>query len=182
MDQAAVVKSDRDIGARVVEALSTAEVPITIWDWVYDPATEEWQLIIATPRIDTEGPRAAYRALTDALQKAKIYPDVPMRRVFLVSPTDPLVRRIKSEGFVHILKHQTRNQPGYSVVFAPTARAGSVPMRSFWTVEELKRFLSRDLSVTPGKIADALDEVEHTGATSLFPVTLSTHQIKRLGL
>src|SRR5580692_6092694 len=121
MDQAAVVKSDRDIGARVIEALSREDVPITIWDWAYDPATEEWQLIIATPWIDTKGLRAAYRALTDALQKAKIYPDVPMRRVFLVGPSDPLVRRIRNEGFVHILKHQTRSQLGYSVVFAPTA-------------------------------------------------------------
>jgi hypothetical protein len=182
MDQTTVVKSDRDIGARVIEALSMADVPITMWDWAYDPATEEWQLIIATPWIDTKGLRAAYRALTDALQKAKIYPDVPMRRVFLVGPSDPLVRRIRNEGFVHILKHQTRSQLGYSVVFAPTARAGSVPMRSFWSLEDLKKFLSNDLAVTPGKIADAVDEVEHTGATSLFPVTLSTNQIKRLGL
>jgi hypothetical protein len=183
MDQATLVKRDRDIGARVIEALSTESVPIAIWDWVYDPPTEEWQLIIATPWIDTKGPRATYRALTDALQKADIYPEVPMRRVFLVSPTDPQARRIeKSEGFVHILKHQTRNQPGYSVVFAPTARSGSIPMRSFWSLDELRKFLSKDLSVRPEKIAEAEHEVEHTGATSLFPVTLTTNQIRRLGL
>jgi hypothetical protein len=180
MDQATVVKRDRDIGARVIEALSTQSVPIAIWDWAYDPATEEWQLVIATPWIDSEGPRATYRALTDALQKAKIYPEVPMRRVF---PSDPRAKRIeKNEGLVHILKHQTRNQPGYSVVFAPTTRSGSVPMRSFWTLDDLKEFLSKDLSVRPGKLDEAVHEVEHTGATLLSPVTLTTNQLKRLGL
>jgi hypothetical protein len=78
------------------------------------------QLVIASPWVDSKGPLTAYRALVDALQKASIYEEVPMRRVFLRSPNDPLVKTLErgvkehNEGFLHILRH---NRKEYSAVF-----------------------------------------------------------------
>lgn len=188
MDQAVLVKSDRDIGAKVIEALSRVKMPISLWDWMYIPQLEEWQLIIATPWVDIKGPRTTYRAVVDALQKASIYPEVPMRRLFLKSPNDPQVSAIErevkeqNEGFIHILKHTTRNRTEYSLIFAPVTRSGAVPMKPFSSLQELDVFLSDDLGIRRGNIDEALHDVDRTGATSIHPVTLTTRQIKKLAL
>src|SRR5437879_758169 len=111
MDQAALVKSDRQAGAQVMEALSHVNIPVTLCEWQYSPELEEWELVIASPWVDSKGPLATYRALVDALQRAGIYKRVPIRRVVLKSPGDPLVKylqqeaRDQPEGFVHIIKH-----------------------------------------------------------------------------
>ena len=187
MDQAILVKSDRDIGAKVIEALGRVGIPVSIWDWTYVPQLEEWQLMIATPWVDQKGPRTTYRALVDALQKANIYTEVPMRRLFLKSPKDPHVRAIqreirdRNEGFLHILKHARRGGTEYSLIFAPLTQSGAAPIKSFSDLESLKEFLSAELSLRLGRIEDAFQEVEDTGASSIYPVTLTTRQIKKLG-
>jgi len=189
MDQAALVKSDRDIGAKVAEALSRVKIPVSLFDWTYVPRLEEWQLVIASPWVDTKGPLSAYRSLAGALQKANIYEEVPLRRVYLRSPTDPLVktleRKVKehhNEGFLHILKHDGKSGKQYSVVFAPIAGpGGSVPALRLSNLEELRAFLSRDLGVRQRAIDEAVEELERSGSSSISPVTLTTRQMKKLG-
>ena len=113
-----------------------------------------------------------------------------MRRVFLRSPSDPLVKTLlsdvkeKREGFLHILKHNGRGTPvEYSVIFAPIAgQGGSVPARRFTDVEELTGFLSDDIGVRRSALEEALDEVKRSDSTSIYPVTLTARQMKRLGL
>jgi hypothetical protein len=189
MDQAALVKSDRDIGAKVAEALSRVKIPVSLFDWTYVPRLEEWQLVIASPWFDTKGPLSAYRSLVGALQKANIYEEVPLRRVYLRSPTDPLVktleRKVKehhNEGFLHILKHHGKSGKQYSVVFAPIAGpGGAVPSLRFSNVEELVAFLRDDLGVTRRAIDEAFEELDRSDASSIYPVTLTTRQMKKLG-
>jgi hypothetical protein len=187
MDQAVLVKTDRDIGAKVIEALGRAGIPISTWDWTYVPQLEEWQLTIATPWVDQKGLLTTYRALVDALQKAHIYSEVPMRRLFLKSPKDPQVKAIereirdRNEGFLHILKHTRRGRPEYSLMFAPLTQSGTAPIKSFSELEGLKEFLSNELNLRLGRIEDALQEVKETGASSIYPVALTTRQIKKLG-
>jgi hypothetical protein len=187
MDQAVLVK-DRDIGAKVMEALNRANIPASFVDWTYVPELEEWQLIIASPWFDSKGPLTTNRALVDAFQKANIYEDVPMRRVFLRSPSDPLVKRaerkakVNNEGFLHILRHEARNTPTYSVVFAPTAGpGGAVPARRISSLDELKIFLTEDLGLRLSAVDEALDELKRKGASSIFPVSLTTRQMKKHG-
>jgi hypothetical protein len=186
MDQAVLVKSDRDIGAKVVEALSRVNIPVSLFDWTYVPQLEEWQLVIASPWVDTKGPLTAYRSLVDALKKASIYEEVPIRRVFLRSPTDPLVKKLErevkehNEGFLHILKHRGRNTQ-YSVVFAPIAGpGGAVPSLRLSNLGELESFLRDDLG-TRRAIDEAFEELDRSDATSIYPVTLTTRQMKKLG-
>lgn len=92
MDQALLVKGDRDIGAKVFNAMNRAGIQVTLFDWMYVPQLQEWQLIIASPWVDTKGLHTANRALVDALRRAGVYEGVPMRRVFLRSPNDPIGR------------------------------------------------------------------------------------------
>ena len=189
MDQAILVRSDRIIEAQVLEALDRVRVPVTLCEWNYVPQLEEWQLIIATPWHDSKGPLTTYRAVVDALEKAGIYQRVPMRRVILKSPGDALVKVLQQEartqwdGSVHILRHHGNGKPQeYSLVFAPVRREGAAPVQRFSTLDELKSFLSDDLRLNVSSLHDALDEMRRTGAGSIYPVTLTTRQIKKLGL
>jgi hypothetical protein len=189
MDQAILVGSDRIIEAQVLEALDRVHVPVTLCEWDYVPQLQEWQLIVATPWYDSKGPRATYRAVVDALEKAGIYQRVPMRRVFLKSPDDPLVKLLQQEartqwdGFVHILRrHGNGKAQEYSLVFTPITREDFAPVRRFTTIDDLQSFLTEDLHLNPNLFQGALDEMRRTGAGSIYPVTLTTRQIKKLGL
>jgi hypothetical protein len=187
MDQAVLVKSDRDIGAKVIEALGHGRIPVSVWDWTYVPQLEEWQLVIATPWVDQKGLRTSYRALVGALQKANIYSEVPMRRLFLKSPKDPSVKEIerefrgRKEGFLHVIKHSRHSGTEYSLMFAPLTQSGAAPIRSFSDLASLKEFLSGELSLGLSRVEDALQEAGKTGASSIYPVMLTTRQIKKLG-
>jgi hypothetical protein len=181
MDQTVLVKKDRDIGAQVVEALSRRKIPVTLWDWVYMPELEEQQMIIASPWYDSKGPQKTYRALIDALQRAGIYERVPMRRLSVKSPADPVVKALEREakeqiqGRLYILKHGSE----YSLLFPTTTKAG---VRRFPNLDDLRRFLGEDLRVKSSSIEDALEEVKATGAGSIYPVTVTPREVRRLGL
>jgi len=189
MDQAVLVRNDRIIEAQVLEALDRKPVPVTLCEWNYVPQLEEWQLIIATPWYDSKGPRTTYRAVVDALERAGIYQRVPMRRVFLKSPNDPLVKVLQQEprtqwdGFVHILRHHgNAKAQDYALVFTPVMREGFAAVQRFATLDDLKSFLAEDLRLNLNSFQGALDEMRRTGAGSIHPVTLTTRQIKKLGL
>jgi hypothetical protein len=185
MDQASLVKTDRDVGAQVMEALSQKRIPVTLCEWNYVPQLEEWQLVIATPWYDEKGPRTTYRALVDALQTIGVYERVPMRRVFIRSPDDPLVKTLQQEakeqhqGFVHILQHGSE----YSIIFAPIhGPGGFVAARRFSSPDDLKHFLTDDLHLGQSSIDEALDETRRSGAGSIYPVMMTARQAKKLGL
>jgi hypothetical protein len=189
MDQATLVRGDRIIEAQVLEALDRARVPVTLCEWNYVPQLQEWQLIIATPWHDSKGPRTTYRAVVDAFEKAGIYQHVPMRRVFLISPSDSLVKLLQQEartqwdGFVHILRHHGNGKAQeYSLVFTPVTREDFASVRRFAALGDLKLFLTEDLHLDLSSFQGALDEMRRTGAGSIYPVTLTTRQIKKLGL
>ncbi len=190
MDKITLVKSDRDIGARVMEALSRVSIPVTLCEWNYVPQLEEWQLVIATPWYDSKGPRTTYASVVNALQKAGIYKRVPMRRVFVRSPEDEIVKALQQEareqrqGFVHLLRHPgPNNGKRYSLIFAPiTGRGGPVPARRFSRLEDLREFLAEDLHLRSSSIEEALDEMARSGASSISPVSLTARTIKKLGL
>jgi hypothetical protein len=187
MDQTTLVKSDRVIEAQILAAFRRAHIPVTMCKWNYVPQLEEWQLIIATPWHDSKGPRTTYRAVVGALEKAGIYQRVPMRRVFLKSPDDPLVKALKEQidtqlqGPVHIVRLIWNGNTQYSLVFAPVTRNG-VPVKPFSSLAALKSFLEDDLHINAGSIQSALDEMTHTGAGSIDPVFLTKTQAKGLEL
>jgi hypothetical protein len=189
MDQAALVKSDRVIEAQVLDALDRARLPVALCEWNYVPQVEEWQLIIATPWHDSKGPRTAWMALIAALDKAGIYSRVPMRRVFLKSPADPLVKLLQQEasaqweGFVHVLRHPGNGQTaGYSAIFTPVTGAGSVGVRRFTSLDDLKSFLLEVLGLSPTAVQSAVGEMGRRGTGEIYPVSVTTRQMKKLGL
>jgi hypothetical protein len=95
---AALVNSDIDIGRRIVGALTRAGIPVTVYLWAFVPQLQEWQFMIATPLVDTKGPLAAYTEVNRALQKEGVFEDVPLRRIFLKSPRDPVLRSLERQS------------------------------------------------------------------------------------
>ena len=112
-----------------------------------------------------------------------------MRRVFLKSPDDSLVKLLQQEsrtrwdGFVHILRrHGNGKAQEYSLVFTPVTREGFAPVQRFSTLDDLHAFLTEDLHLSAGAAQGAVDEMRRTGAGSIYPVPLTTRQLKKLGL
>ena len=192
MDKATLVKSDLEIEGRVLEALSRANIPVTLCDWNYVPEIEEWQLVVATPLHDSKGPLEAYSRVIEALQSAGIYEDVPIRRVSVLSPNDNLVKtleqdiKVRTEGAIHIIGHdhsKPKHEKVYSVIFAPfTGPGGAVPARHITGRGELSKFLEERLHIRKTSVEEALSELESKGSTSIFNVQLTNREAKRLGL
>jgi hypothetical protein len=186
MAKAALVKkTDLEIQGMVMDALSQSPMPVTFCAWHYVEQLSETQLIIATPWYDSKGPRTASSALVDELQRAGVYAEIPMRRMYIKSPTDPLVRSLEREtkeapeGFLHILRHKDGS---YSVVFAPlTGPGGPVPAQHFGGELEAAEFLLHRLRLSQRAVEDALLQVSQHGNSAIV-ARFTTSQLRRFGL
>jgi len=80
---------DADIinGRVVVDGIKHA-VPIRQAFWAHFSGAEEWRLVIVTLLADSVGPLGAYTAVQRALPENS---PVPLRRIAVVGPADPLV-------------------------------------------------------------------------------------------
>ena len=190
MDKATLVRSDLDIGGKVLVALSKAKIPVTLCDWNYVPQLDEWQLTIATPWYDTRGPREANARIISALQQAGIYTDVPIRRLVVRSPQDPLVKSLErdvkaqTEGTIHIVASRKSNQDvQYAVVFAPyIGPGGALPSKALSSSALLRDFLEDRLHRTTSEVDEALNQLDRNGSASIFHVRLTKREAKNLGL
>jgi len=188
MDTTTLVgRKDAEIEGLIMNALSRIKMPVTLLRWNYDKEIDEWRLVIATPWYDLKGPRATWDAAIDAFEEAGIYDQVPTRRVFFMSPNDSRVKSLEepfSEGWLHLL--QASGPSGteeYSASFAPLMRSGgSIPVRRFSRLEELRSFLVGTLHIRPRSADDALDELNSTRSATISPVTLTARELKRAGL
>ncbi|HME00716.1 MAG TPA: hypothetical protein VKM93_25720 [Terriglobia bacterium] len=190
MVKTALVRSDREVGGLVLEALSRARIPVTLCDWKYFPESDEWQLIIATPWYDSKGPLEAISLMIKAFQVAGIYQDVPLLRLLIRSPKDDLVKELEKnakdrrEGAIHVVEHPGSNHhKQYSLIFAPfTGPGGAVPAKRFSKIEDLRQFLGKRLHIRPSSVQDALAELASRGNASIFDVRLTPQEARDLGL
>jgi hypothetical protein len=185
MDKTTLVKRDVEVEGLIADALSRAGIPVTLWDWYYVPQLGEWQLVVATPWYDSKGPRKANRFVIDALQRAGVYERVPIRRLFVKSPDDPIVKTLErelqfqTEGSIHILKH---HPVGYSVTFTPYTGGRALPSVTFSDDEGLRNFLLKDVGIWAHLVDSALSELSTKGNTSIPGVQLSAKRAKQLKL
>jgi len=101
MATAALVDRDLDIGRRVLAGLAKGRVPVSVAFWAYVPQISEWQLYIATPLVDSIGPKPAYAKALSALHDAGLDPELPWRRIFLHSPRDPVLKSLEKQAKSH---------------------------------------------------------------------------------
>lgn len=184
MDKAALVKSDLEIEGLVLEALSRAKIPVTLCVWHYAPQLEEWQLIIATPWHDSKSPRTAYSSVINALSDAGIYPDVPMRRIFVLGPKDTFIKALErevktsTEGAIHIV--ESRPNRSYSVVFSPfIGPGGAVPAHKLAGLNELREFLDKRLHIPRASVDQALADLKRKRNASILGVQLTNREARK---
>jgi len=101
MATAALVDRDLDIGRRILAGLARARIPVNVAFWAYVPQISEWQLYIATPLVDSIGPKSAYAKVLTALHDAGMDPELPWRRIFLRSPRDTILKSLEKQAKSH---------------------------------------------------------------------------------
>jgi len=113
---ALVDKNSIDLGRKVIAALSRSGIPVAVGLWAFASQSEEWQLTIATPLVDELGPLAAYGRVQKALQKTGIENEFPLRRIFLRSPKDRVLRLLQKESrALESLGHEDYRQVNASI-------------------------------------------------------------------
>lgn len=190
MDQTPLVNSDIEIEGKAVSALSRAQIPVTAVDWNWVAQLEESQLIVVTSLVDTRGPRETYSRILKALSDSGVYQSVPIRRLFVKSPDDPVAQKLvdelkrTNEGSIHIVRNTTKNgTPQYTLVFAPyVGSGGPIPSKSLSGNDHLRAFLGKSLGIHMYDVDRALAELAQTDSATIFNVQLSLRRAKKLNL
>jgi hypothetical protein len=204
MATAALVDRDLDIGRRILGALARARIAVTVAFWAYVPQITEWQFFIATPLVDSSGPKSAYQQVLRALHEAGMDPELPWRKIFLRSPKDPVLKSLENgtsySGPIEIMESQNapRGSPSaYYVTYAPypggTFRVLNVPVGdrfvedayvygSTWCItglDHLRELLSK-LNVNPVVQESAIEELSAKKRAIIPNVVLRLRDFKGL--
>ena len=76
-----------DAGARLLGLLDEGGILITAAFWFFDPEAQTWKYILASPRVNTDGPLKVYRTLQEYVGRAGL----TLQDIAVVSPHEPLV-------------------------------------------------------------------------------------------
>ena len=85
-------------GAKFLDALDAAGVPVDAALWFYFPESEKWRLVVATPIEEEEGPLAAYRAFREAREAAEPPVEFGSGEVQAASRNDPIIKALWGFG------------------------------------------------------------------------------------
>jgi hypothetical protein len=97
MATAALVDRDLEIGRKILVTLRQANIEVSVAFWAYVSQSGDWQFFIATPLVDSEGPKSAYERVLRTLHDAGMDPQLPWRRILLRSPKDPVLRSLEKQ-------------------------------------------------------------------------------------
>jgi hypothetical protein len=197
---------DLDIGRKIIVALAQANIPISVALWAYVPQIDEWQFLIATPLVDSRGPKAAYERVLRTLHDAGMDSQLPWRRIFLRSPKDPVLRSLEKQteipdGSIIITEFETIPRGGprtYYVTYDPypgeTFRALNEPVGDRFVedayvygktwiaagLDDLRTLLSKLLHLSHDIVESAIQEVSAKKSASIPRVRLQPRDLKRL--
>jgi len=82
-------------GKRLISALDRMGLGVDAALWFYFDESEEWRLIIATPKVDAEGPSSAYAAIAEAIGAMAAPFSIELAQVMAVSTHNPIVAALK---------------------------------------------------------------------------------------
>ena len=89
-------EADIEFGRKLWQLLrNDPRFPISGTLWLLEPEARDWRLIIASPRVDTVGPRDAYRELAEVT--GSIPAEFGQRlKIELISPRHPMYQALRS--------------------------------------------------------------------------------------
>lgn len=92
----ALPEPDIEFGKRLWQSLrGNSEFPTEGVLWLFEPEAGEWHLVVATPRVDTIGPRDAYRELAEVTRDVQA-DSAQLLKIELISPNQPLYQALRS--------------------------------------------------------------------------------------
>lgn len=94
MDKALLVEKSIDEGKRLIETLDKTEFQVAAALWFYVADSDEWRLVIASPFVDTNGPKAAYSFIQPILAQLEAS-EISLRNTSVVSPKHQLINLLR---------------------------------------------------------------------------------------
>jgi hypothetical protein len=204
MATAALVDKDLDIGREILRALA-GRIEVTVAFWAYVPQSSEWQLFIATPLVDSKGPKAAYEEVLDTLHDAKMDPYLPWRKLFLRSPKDPVLKNLEKQrglrGSIDVMESENIPRGAASAYYVTYVPYADETLRTFneavgdrfveeayvygkmWVVtgvDRLKELLSKFLHVKLDVVQSVVDGLSQSKRALIRDVQLQPRDLKRL--
>ncbi len=90
--------SDRmtSAGSDLVRHLDQAGLRVTAALWFYDPDSNSWRLIIATPDVGTRGLKAIYGEVQSVVITLPEDRSIPFKDISVVDANDPLISLLRS--------------------------------------------------------------------------------------
>ncbi len=168
--------------------------------------------MVATPLVDTKGPRAAYGEVEKALQKEGVLGDFPLRRIFLRSPSDKVLKFLEREskavpqeafrvvneqiagnfvedaylyaGSIRIYSVKSAGSAAekFKVIHIPGSGRGVAREVPVWGAEQLRDFLEKDIGIDREIVERAIRDLAEKEYTTIRNVQLNHSKLKRLGL
>jgi len=88
--------TDVEFGSKIWQTLrGSKSFPVLGVLWLFQSSSDEWHLLIATPRVDEVGPRKAYEELS-AITRRIPADSAQVSRIELVSPKLPFYEALRS--------------------------------------------------------------------------------------
>jgi len=95
MDRKILVNEYIEEGKSLIEKLDKKKFPVVAALWFYFSDQDEWKLLVATEKIDKEGPIASYKIIQDVLEDKNIK-NLNLDNISIISPSDNLISILKS--------------------------------------------------------------------------------------
>ena len=95
MDKTILVENDIQEGKRVIEALDNANFQVEAAMWFYLADSEEWRLLIASPFVENNGPKEAYRFIQRVMVQLSPPLEISLKDISVLSPKHRLIGTIR---------------------------------------------------------------------------------------
>lgn len=83
-------------GAKLIQRLDAISSEVKSAFWLYFPEEKIWKLIIASPLVDTEGPREYYKKVVEANSQATLDEEiVSLNDISVTNTTNQMVQLLK---------------------------------------------------------------------------------------
>lgn len=89
----ALTEEMKTAGAELTRKLDEAKWPVSASFWYFEPDENRWKLIVASPRLETDGPRRSYEAISNAVGTLREHFD-GLGFIAVVAPGNPVVRTL----------------------------------------------------------------------------------------
>jgi len=95
MDKTALVERDMQEGKDLIEALDKTEFKVDASLWFYSSDSDEWQLLIASPFVEENGPRKSYGFIRSVLAQPSPPSGISLKNVSVLSPKHQLIKLLR---------------------------------------------------------------------------------------